>query len=123
MKKHLSLEDRIKALAEDSSVKNKVSKGSVSDVVGNQPSVNHLSQSNQSVSGICSISNAVWWSLIQGYIPKSDIKICGNQIYIKGKIHGHADGPGFRPASALSNSNSSASANSAISMHGYPDFD
>ena len=58
-----------------------------------------------------------WWSLIQGNIPKSDIKICGNKIYIKGKLHGHADSTSFRPASALSNPNSSALANSAISMY------
>ena len=58
----------------------------------------------------------VQWSLIQGNIPKLHIKIRGNKIYIKCKLHVQADGTGFRPTSALSNCNSSARANSAISM-------
>lgn len=58
----------------------------------------------------------VRWSLIQDNIPKSAIKIRGNKIYINDKLHGQADSTGFRPASALNNSNTPASANSATSM-------
>ena len=58
----------------------------------------------------------VWWSLIQDNTPKLDIKIHGNKIYIKGKLHGQADSTGFRPATALSNSNTPASAISSTSM-------
>ena len=39
----------------------------------------------------------VRWSLIQDNTPKSDIKIRGNKIYVKGKLHGQADSAGFRP--------------------------
>lgn len=37
------------------------------------------------------------WSLIQAKIPKSDIKIRGNKLYVKGKLHGQADILGFKP--------------------------
>jgi len=37
----------------------------------------------------------VRWSLMQKNISKSDIKIRGNKIYVKGKLHGQADSLGF----------------------------
>ena len=39
------------------------------------------------------------WSLIQANTPKSDIKIRGNKLYLKGKLYGQADSTGFRPVS------------------------
>ena len=51
----------------------------------------------------------VWWSLIQASAPKSDIKICGNKLYVKGKLYGEADRKGFRLSEPESNTNASVS--------------
>ena len=37
----------------------------------------------------------VQWSLIQANTLKSDIKIHGNKLHIKSKLHGQADRTGF----------------------------
>ena len=38
------------------------------------------------------------WSLIQANTPKSDIKIRGNKLFVKGKLFGQADVSGFTPS-------------------------
>ena len=43
------------------------------------------------------------WSLLQAKTPKSDIKIRGDKLYVKGKLFGQADTTGFTPGSASSN--------------------
>lgn len=50
----------------------------------------------------------VRWSLIQANTPKSDIKIRGNKIYVKGKLHGLADSTGFRLNEPPSDRNTSS---------------
>ena len=43
------------------------------------------------------------WSLLQAKTPKSDIKIRGDKLYVKGKLFGQADSTGFTPGSASPN--------------------
>jgi len=51
------------------------------------------------------------WSLMQKNIPKSNIKIRGNKIYVKGKLHGQVDNSssGFRLNDSTCSSNNSPS--------------
>jgi len=42
------------------------------------------------------------WSLLQANTLKSDIKIYGNKLYVKGKLFGQADTTGFTPSSGSS---------------------
>ena len=56
------------------------------------------------------------WSLIQANTPKTDIRIRGNKLYIKGVLHGQADSTGFRPTLASTDKNTSASPTTATSM-------
>lgn len=51
----------------------------------------------------------VRWSLMQKNVSKSDIKIRGNKIYVKGRLHGQADSLGFRLNVSSSSSNNSPS--------------
>ena len=56
------------------------------------------------------------WSLIQANIPKIDIKICGNKLYVKDKLHGQADSTGFKPNPVPDNAGTPVSPTITTSM-------
>ena len=51
------------------------------------------------------------WSLMQSGVEKKDIKITESKLIVRGRLHGHADGPTFILASNCG-SNAGSSVNS-----------